>query len=181
MLDWVVTLVGALAVVLLVKAFVLNPYRIPSPSMEPTLHCARPAFGCEASFSDRVLANRFLLHLREPRRGDVIVFETPPKAGEQCGAAGTFVKRVIGLPGERVSERDGRIFVNGKRLDEPYVHPDRRNLGAGAWRVAAGQYFMMGDNRVDSCDSRVWGGVPRENFIGTVFATYWPPQRISVR
>ena len=100
--DWVVTIVGAVAIVLLVKAYVVNPYRIPSSSMEPTLHCAQPASGCEARFSDRVLANRFIYHLRDPRRGEIVVFETPDAARVKCGAGGTFVKRIVGLPGETV-------------------------------------------------------------------------------
>ena len=118
--DWAVTIVGAIAIVLLVKAFVVNPYRIPSSSMEPTLHCARPASGCEARFSDRVLANRFIYHLRDPRRGEIIVFDTPDAARVKCGAGGTFVKRLIGLPGETVEVRlkqgDGYVFINGKQL-----------------------------------------------------------------
>jgi signal peptidase I len=103
--DWIVTIVGAVAIVLLVKAYVVNPYRIPSSSMEPTLHCAEPAPGCEAGFSDRVLANRFIYHLRDPRRGEIVVFETPPAARIKCGAGGTFVKRLIGLPGETIEVR----------------------------------------------------------------------------
>jgi signal peptidase I len=180
-IDWLVTLAGAILVVLLLKAYVVNPYRIPSSSMEPTLHCAKPAPGCEANRSDRVLANRFVYHLRDPRRGDVVVFKTPDKAFERCGAGGVFVKRIIGLPGETVSERDGKIFIDGKPLKEPYVLPSRRDTDSGGWEVPKGRYFVMGDNRENSCDSRVWGSVPRENLIGTVFATYWPPGRISVR
>ena len=80
------TIVGAIAIVLLVKAYVVNPYRIPSSSMEPTLHCAQPASGCEARFSDRVLANRFIYHLRDPQRGEIVVFETPEAAQIKCGA-----------------------------------------------------------------------------------------------
>ena len=87
-IDWIVTIVGAVAIVLLVKAFVVNPYRIPSSSMEPTLHCARPAPGCEARFSDRVLANRFIYHLRDPRRGEIVVFKTPPAPGSSAAPAG---------------------------------------------------------------------------------------------
>ena len=180
-IDWVVTLAGAIGVVLLLKAFVVNPYRIPSSSMEPALHCARPVQGCEAARSDRVLANRLVYHLREPRRGDVVVFETPDQAWDICGAGGTFVKRLIGLPGETVAERNGSIFIDGRRLNEPYIRPGRRDEESGSWNVPAGQYFFMGDNRRNSCDSRRWGAVPRENLIGTVFATYWPPSRISLR
>ena len=183
--DWAVTIIGAIAIVLLVKAFVVNPYRIPSSSMEPTLHCARPASGCEARFSDRVLANRFIYHLRDPRRGEIIVFDTPDAARVKCGAGGTFVKRLIGLPGDTVEVRLkqglGYVFINGEQLREPYLKADRRSSEEfGPVKVAPGHYFMMGDNRAQSCDSREWGTVPRNNLIGKVFATYWPPNRLSL-
>ena len=184
--DWVVTIVGAVAIVLLVKAYVVNPYRIPSSSMEPTLHCAQPASGCEARFSDRVLANRFIFHLRDPRRGEIVVFETPDAARVKCGAGGTFVKRIVGLPGETVEVRlqrgEGYVYINGRKLDEPYVQDGRRAVREfGPAKVPKNGYFMMGDNRSSSCDSRDWGSVPRGNLIGKVFATYWPPNRISLR
>jgi signal peptidase I len=182
-IDWVVTIVGAVAIVLAIKAWVVNPYRIPSSSMEPTLHCARPGSGCEARFSDRVLANRFIYHFRKPHRGDIIVFKTPPLAKQRCGAGGTFVKRLIALPGETWEERNGFIYINGKKLVEPYVKPDRRDTSTSypPRKVPSGTYFMMGDNRTQSCDSREWGSVPRENLIGEVFAIYWPPNRIGFR
>ncbi|MCE3286459.1 MAG: signal peptidase Serine peptidase [Gaiellaceae bacterium] len=184
--DWIVTIVGAVAIVLAIKAWVVNPYRIPSSSMESTLHCARPAPGCESRFSDRVLANRFIYHVRDPQRGDIVVFETPPAAKAKCGAGGTFVKRIIGLPGERVGIRLRRgaafVYVDGKRLDEPYIENDRRDIGPEeTFRVPQDHYFVMGDNRSQSCDSRVWGSVPEGNLIGPVFMTYWPPLRISFR
>src|SRR5207237_2127545 len=153
-IDWIVTIAGAILIVLAIKAWVINPYRIPSSSMEPTLHCARPGAGCEARLSDRVLANRFLYHFRSPHRGEIIVFNTPKAAAEAaCNASGTFVKRLIGLPGETVKERDGFIYIDGKKLNEPYVKPDRRDHGPnanGTWRVPAGRYFFMGDNRQES-------------------------------
>lgn len=184
--DWIVTIAGAILIVLAIKAWVVNPYRIPSSSMEPTLHCARPAHGCEARFSDRVLANRLVYHFGEPERGDIVVFETPPAAQARCGAGGTFVKRLVGLPGERIELRivDGlsHVFVNGKKLPETYLGVNRRDArGPETFTVPRGEYFMMGDNRSQSCDSREWGTVPRENLIGKVFATYWPPNRISFR
>ena len=186
-IDWVVTIAGAIAIVLAVKAWVVNPYRIPSASMEPTLHCARAgvADGCLARFSDRVLANRFIYHFREPERGEIVVFETPALASARCGAGGTFVKRVIGLPGDKIREgADGVVYVNGKRLQEPYIRPERRresgHMGED-WTVPKDSYFMVGDNRGQSCDSRVWGAVPRKNLIGPVFATCWPPDRIGFR
>ena len=177
-IDWIVTIAGAIGIVLAIKAWVVNPYRIPSSSMEPTLHCAGSQ-GCEARLSDRVLANRFIYHFRSPRRGEIIVFNTPKAAQERCGASGTFVKRLIGLPGETVHEQNGIVFINGKKLNEPYVKPGRRDHETGTWRVGQGQYFFMGDNRSQSCDSRRWGSVPRKELIGEVFATYWPPMRIS--
>jgi signal peptidase I len=181
-IDWVVTIVVAVGAVLAIKAWVVNPYRIPSSSMEPTLHCAEPQPGCLANYSDRVLANRFIYHFRDPHRGDIVVFNTPPLALEKCGAGGTFVKRIIGLPGDTVSERNGRVSINGRPLDEPYVPQSERNPQAnGRWAVPQGAYFMMGDNRAQSCDSREWGSVPRSDLIGPVFAVYWPPQRISFR
>ena len=143
--------------------------------MEPTLHCAEPAPGCEGSSNDRILVRRFLPG-EDPGRDDVIVFHGPDAMLEQCGAKGTFVKRVIGLPGERVEERAGAILVDGDDLDEPYA---RRDAESGAWRVAEGEYFVLGDNRRNSCDSRRWGGVARDDVIGKVVVRYWPPGRVG--
>ena len=130
-----------------------------------------------------MLANRFIYHFRDPHRGEIVVFNTPQAAQEMCGASGTFVKRLIGLPGDTVTEKNGgNVYINGKKLNEPYIKPDRRarDSTTGTWRVPQGEYFFMGDNRGESCDSRRWGSVPRKNLIGKVFATYWPPTRLSV-
>jgi signal peptidase I len=175
-LDWVITIVGAVVIVFVIKWYAVNPYRIPSSSMEPTLHCARPGPGCEARFSDRVLANRLIYHFRDPRRREIVVFTTPPLAKSRCGQGGTYVKRVIGLPGEVWAERNGTVLINGKPLRESYIRFDRRDFDT---RIPKGMYLMMGDNRGSSCDSRKWGLVPRHNIIGEVFMTYWPPNRIS--
>jgi signal peptidase I len=184
-IDWILTIAGAVLIVLAIKAWVVNPYRIPSSSMEPTLHCARSSSaegrGCEARFSDRVLACRFCYRLHSPHRGDVVVFNTPPAAKEGCNAGGVFVKRLIGLPNEVISYNGTTLRINGKVVPEPYIRPSRAGGQTGVWHVGKGQYFMMGDNRRESCDSRVWGAVPRGNLIGPVFATYWPPNRISFR
>jgi signal peptidase I len=180
--DWILTLAVAVAVVLTVKVEVANPYRIPSSSMEPTLRCAKPASGCEARFSDRVIANRLAYRFRSPHRGEIVVFTAPPAAARRCSEGGTFVKRLIGLPGEVVSERDGYVFVDGRKLDEPYIQSSRRDRQTQSWpRIPKGQYFMMGDNRVDSCDSRQWGAVPRRNLVGPVLVTYWPLNRLTFR
>jgi signal peptidase I len=181
-IDWIVTIVGAVAIVLAIKAWVVNPYRIPSSSMEPTLHCAEPADGCIARFSDRVLANRFIYRFKDPERGDIVVFDTPPTARVQCGAGGTFVKRIVGLPGERVDvSRDGFVTINGRRLDESdYIEPSRRGGEGDSLRIPEGRYYLLGDNRQKSCDSRVWGALEEDRLIGEVFAIYWPPQRIGL-
>jgi signal peptidase I len=191
-LDWVATIVGAILIVLALKAWIVNPYRIPSSSMEPTLHCARPAVGCESGFSDRVLACRVCLDVSSPHRNQIIVFNTPPLALVKCGAGGTFVKRLIGLPGETVHEDDkGNISIRGPdggpftELKEPFIQASRRLADSAhfnqSWHVPLGSYFFMGDNRAQSCDSREWGSVPRKNLIGTVFFVYWPPNRIGFR
>ncbi len=180
--DWIVTIAVAVAAVLAIKQWVVNPYRIPTSSMEPTLHCAQPQPGCQSDFSDRVLANRFIYHFKDPERGDVVVFETPPAVEQHCSGGGdVFVKRLIGIPGDRVEWRNGGVFVNGERVEESYVAGGNRDTDSGRQLLADGEYFFMGDNRIDSCDSREWGPVPRENLIGPVFAIYWPPQRIGFR
>jgi signal peptidase I len=181
-IDWIVTIVGAVAIVLAIKQWVVNPYRIPSSSMESTLHCAGAGLGCTAQFSDRVLANRFIYHFTDPDRGDIVVFETPQEARSQCGAGGTFVKRIVALPGETWEMRSGFVYINGRRLQEPYVKEDRRDSDTRPpEKIPKDSYWVMGDNRTQSCDSRVWGALPRANLIGKVFAVYWPPRRISLR
>ena len=192
-LDWILTIAGAILIVLALKEWVVNPYRIPSSSMEPTLNCARgPAEpGCLGSSSDRVLACRICLDFGPPSRGEIVVFNTPTEAALKCGEGGTFVKRVIGLPNETVREDDnGFIWIQKPgekdfKLKEPYLSADRRLQDSAhfgqVWHVPNGSYFMMGDNRSQSCDSRTWGSVPRNKLIGTVFFVYWPPDRIGFR
>ena len=182
-LDWVLTIAVAVALVLVFEAEVAKPYRVPSSSMEPTLHCAKPASGCRARYSDRVIALRIVYRFRDPHRGETAVFHAPAAAAD-CGESGSliFIKRVIGLPGEAVSERNGFVFVNGKRLAEPYVPASERDQHTDRWpKLEPGQYLMMGDNRVASCDSRDWGPVARSSFIGPASITYWPPNRITIR
>ncbi len=182
--DWVVTIAFAIAFVLTFEAQVAKPYRIPTPSMEPTLHCAKPLEFCQGRFSDRVVANRLAYRLSDPKRGQIVVFRTPD-AARRCGAtdgSSTFVKRIVGLPGELVSERNGVVYIDGDPLVEPYVDPALRGDETDRWpRVPSGHYVVMGDSRIHSCDSRMWGTVPRGNLIGPVMLTYWPPNRGSFR
>ena len=191
-LDWILTVAGAVAIVVLLKVFVVNPYRIPSSSMEPALNCAKPGPGCLGDSSDRVLACRICLDFRSPSRGDIVVFNTPTEAALKCGEGGTFVKRVVGLPGDTVREDNhGFIWIRGPdskkyvKLKESYLSArarlaDSTHFGQ-MWHVPKGDYFMMGDNRSQSCDSRTWGSVPRSKLIGIVFFVYWPPDRIGFR
>jgi signal peptidase I len=214
--DWLIGITIAVVIVLAFRAWVATPYAIPTPSMEPTLHCApssaktsaptsslQPsqsqstssqqsgplsANSCRGNsflglhFSDRVLVNRFIYRFRSPRSGEIAVFKTPAVAAKVCRSLSTkvLVKRLIGLPGDTVSEKRGFVYINGKRLEEPYVVAGRRDERTGIWRVPKGWYFFMGDNRIASCDSRDWGPVPRGDLLGPVFATYWPPNRISI-
>jgi len=149
-------------------------YRVPSSTMEPTLHCARPGVGCLADQADEIIVQADPV----PQRGDVVVFQTPQLALRECGAAGKFVKRLVGLPGEVWAERDGFVYINGHRLAEPYVAAPRRDSmtltlrdlppKGKLRRIPADFYLVLGDNRASSCDSRIWGLVPRENLIGKV-------------
>jgi signal peptidase I len=176
----VACVIGALvaAVPLLAGVGVLHLYRIPSSSMEPTLHCARPARGCLAAADDRVVVLRYVFG--SPKRGDVIALHTPALAKTRCGAGGVYLKRVIGLPGEQFAEHGGFVYIDGHRLVEPYVKArDQQNVGAE--KIPAGDYFVLGDNRAASCDSRAWGALPKGSVIGRVVATYWPTSRIEIR
>jgi len=183
----------ALGLAVLIQAFLIKPYKIPSGSMEPTL-----------DIGQRVLVNRFIYHFTDPKPGDVVVFHPPAGAsngGAECGAAhrqnqacpqptaqksgDTFIKRIVAGPGDTVSVRNGLPVVNGKVL-----RPDGYSITpcgvAGAAcnlsreiTIPPDHYFMMGDNRGQSDDSRFWGPLPREWLIGEAFATYWPPNRIG--
>ena len=182
MLRALLALVVLVVVAALVVFFVgyAKLYRIPSAAMEPTLRCEAPAPGCSGKAQDRVLAIRLRWPFRGVSRGDLVAFRAPPKATETCGSGGIFVKRVIALPGETFAERKGVVYVDGKRLTERYVtlreYKTRRPR-----HVPNGSYFLLGDARTQSCDSRFFGPVPRKNLIARVVATYWPPTRIVVR
>jgi signal peptidase I len=178
LLELVLILVAAFGLWYVVNGWVIKPYRIPSASMEPTL-----------TAGDRVLVSRFTYHLHDPRRGDVVVFHPPgvgeaAQAGAKTAASVYFIKRVIGLPGETVQAIGGNVQictspgVGCRTIDEPYVAKQHATAPFGPIRVPADSYFMMGDNRSDSDDSRDWGVLPRSYIIGEAFATYWPLDRL---
>ena len=164
-------------------------YRVPSSSMEPTLHCARPGLGCQAQQMDKVAARSY--GDEKPARGDIVVFRTPPLAQYQCGAAGIFIKRVSAVPGDVWKERDGYVYIDGRRVNEPYVRPERRDGEThtladipprGRYtRIPGGMYLLLGDNRASSCDSRRWGLVPGSSIIGRVFEIKRGSKRIHIR
>jgi signal peptidase I len=188
--ELVITVGVAVGLALLIQAFIVKPYKIPSPSMEPTL-----------TIGQRILANRMINH---PSVGDIVVFHPPAGAdpnNPQCGdpnqgaghsqacdqptkaeSAQTFIKRVVAGPGDVIRILDGHVYRNGVRENDPYISPCNGQETCSfptPIKVPAGDYFMMGDNRGESDDSRFWGPVPDKWIIGVAFFTYWPPDRIG--
>lgn len=194
--ELVLTVAVALFFALTIQAFAVKPYRIPSASMVPTLEEGQ-----------RILVNRFSHKIGgDPKLGDVTVF-TPPEGADtgECGNSGqgpfydggeqsrqscakpvaaksdtTFVKRVVGMPGDTIAVVNGHVIRNGKRAQESYASEcSSAECNLNPVKIPAGHYFMMGDNRGNSADSRFWGPVPRDWVIGKAVATYWPPNRMG--
>lgn len=193
--ELVVIVALALGLALAIQAFIVKPYRIPSGSMLPTLR-----------INQRILVNRLGNDFSSPHVGDIVVFH-PPKNYDACAdqnegvssdgspdakpcavaqkqaSSQTFVKRVVGVPGDRIQIVDGHVYRNGVREKDPYIVACGANDGACSFSesitVPRGDYYMMGDNRPDSEDSRFWGPVPKAWIIGKAFFTYWPPTRIG--
>ncbi|MDX6535363.1 MAG: signal peptidase [Gaiellales bacterium] len=186
--ELVLTLVVAGALAYLAQAYVVKPYRVPTESMAPTL---QPG--------DRVIADRITLSFRDPNRGEIVVFHPPVcKQGLNFGGActtsdvakrigastETFIKRVVGLPGETIWGKDGHVWIQvpgqrAIRLTEDYLK-GRRTTGFPKVRIADDCYFMMGDNRPHSDDSRQWGCEPRKDILGVARVRYWPVDRIGL-
>jgi signal peptidase I len=192
----VVIVALALGLALAIQAWLVKPYQIPSESMEPTLDVGQ-----------RVLVNRFIYHLNDPSVGDIIVFHPPAGAdnGTECGvtikgrqpsevgescpqptageSSQNFIKRIVAVPGDTLSIKNGHPVVDGvEKTDEPYIIPCGSAPACNLPKtitIPPDHYFMMGDNRGASDDSRFWGPVPRSWIIGEAFATYWPPDRIG--
>jgi signal peptidase I len=193
LVELVLIVAAALGLALLIQAFLVKPYRIPSASMEPTL-----------DIGERVLVNRVNYHFQDPSRGDVVVFHPPEGAvsggpgecgvttaipGQACPrptekrADVNFIKRVVAVPGDSVAIRDGHAVINGKVQKESFTKP----CGAASEcsfprpiKIPADHFFMMGDNRGESDDSRFWGPVPKKWIIGQAFFTYWPVKSIGL-
>ena len=178
-LEWAAIVVVAVLAAIGIRAFVVQPFSIPSGSMEPTL-----------DVHDRILVNKLSYRFHRVHRGDIVVFKKP--ATETTPGITDLVKRVIALPGETVSARDGRVYIDGRYLPEPWLPKVDQGVTVfpsgirgclpsppGSCRIPAGKYFMLGDNRTDSADSRVLGPVPGRLFIGRAFILVWPPSRIG--
>ena len=186
LIELVVIVAVALGVALAIQAVLVKPFRIPSESMVPTLEIGQ-----------RVLVDRVSPRFSDYERGDVVVFKPPKGADEGICAVShpprqacprssseqsdtNFIKRIVGIPGDRLAIKRGHVYIDGKRQQEPYIAPDATcdisNLPTEL-TVPKGQYYMVGDNRGASLDSRKWGPVPEDNIVGRAFATYWPPNR----
>jgi signal peptidase I len=186
-----VLLVGlAVVIAIVLRAFVAQAFRIPSASMEPQL-----------MVGDRVVVSRMAYRVHDPRRGDIIVFDCPPAAGcpdknhdglpvRAAKALGEallvrqpdteeFIKRVIGLPGDVVEGHDGFVFVNGSVLLEPYLPKGTVTSDFGPITVQKGKLWVMGDNRGNSADSRVFGQIEQNTIVGRAILRVWPPQRLA--
>ncbi len=185
--ELVLTLAVAVGLALAAQAFLVKPYRVPTPSMVPTLEPG-----------DRVLADRLTLRFRSPHRGEIVVFH-PPACGPTNSSEGvcstpdmakrtgysdqTFIKRVIGLPGETIFSKNGHVWVQdpghpAQKLNEPYVHGEPTSI-AGRIVVPKGYYFLMGDHRENTDDSRVWGAEPQGEILGIARVRYWPLDRLG--
>ncbi len=149
-----------------IRSFVAEARYIPSGSMEPTLE-----------INDRLLIEKISYNFRKPERGDIVVFEPTDTLKEQ-NFRDAFIKRVIGLPGETIQVKDGRVFVNGKVIEEKYIEQEPA-YDYGPAKVPEDQYLVLGDNRNNSFDSHSWGFVPRKNIIGRAAVRFWPVGRMG--
>jgi len=190
LIELVLIVAVALGLALAIQALLVKPFRIPSESMVPTLN-----------INQRVLVDRVSFRFSDPDKGDIVVFKPPAGADEnRCGiepvpegepcpkptkkrSEQNFIKRVVGTPGDRLKVIDNRVYINGKKQKESFVNKgtpcgEECSLPREI-KIPADHYFMMGDNRGESADSREWGPVPKDWIIGNAFFTYWPPKYIG--
>jgi signal peptidase I len=173
--EWTILIGSALLIAIVIKTFLFQAFYIPSESMKPTLNVG-----------DRVLVNKVSYQLHDVNRGDIVVFETPPRAKDANGEIKDLVKRVIALPGDTFSAHNGAVFINGRPLKEPYLQngvqtcADSRPTcpnGDGDiadTKIPAGDVLVLGDNRAASKDSRFFGPIKESSIVGRVFIRIWP-------
>lgn len=153
----------ALVMAMLLRTFIVEGRVIPSGSMLPTIQ-----------LQDRVMVNKFIYYFKKPQRGDIIVFQPPLKSSED------YIKRLIGLPGDKVEVRDSIVFINDQPLNEPYIN-EPPNYNFGPTIVPQNSLFVMGDNRNSSFDSHLWNAwLTQDKVKGKAFFRYWPPSRMGV-
>jgi len=169
LIEWLVIVVLAVVFSLLVRTYAFQTFSIPSKSMNPTL-----------KKGDRIVVDKLSVRFGTINIGDIVVFKAPKDVAADCGDdVADLVKRVIGVPGDHLTSKGNTIYVNGQALKQDWSHFVTLGPPIGHVTVPAGQYFMMGDNHNNSCDSRTWGTVPRSNIIGKVFLRIWPLPRIK--
>jgi len=161
--TWARDLVAALGLAMVIIVFFYQPVKVEGTSMAPLI-----------SDQERIFINKFVYRFEPIERGDVVVFWYPLDRSK------SFIKRVVGLPGDLVDIREGHVYINGQLLEEPYVPPRYEDFsGYGPARVPSGQYFVLGDHRNSSSDSRVWGNVPRKYIYGKAVFCYWPLNKLG--
>ena len=170
-IDWVVVLAVATSIALVVRAYVVQTYYIPSLSMYPTL-----------KVGDRILVLKAAYRFTSPATGDVIVFRAPPAERTMCDSpeVDDLVKRIIGTPGETIWSVGDSIYVDGHVLHQDWSHVDPLGEAIRRQTIPTNDYFVMGDNHPESCDSRVWGYVPLGNIVGKAVLIFWPISRFSI-
>jgi len=173
-LDLVETVAISLSIFLVVYLFLMQPHQVNGQSMIPNFQDG-----------EHVMTDKISYKFREPARGEIVVFHAPPAAGCVEGTGCDFIKRIIALPGDQVAVRDNALWVNGNKLPESYIptnfeiSPGRATLNEEIY-LGQDEYFVSGDNRPHSSDSRSWGAIKKGDIVGRVFLRYWPIQEISL-
>jgi len=158
-----ILIITAIIVAWLIRTFIVQPFYIPSGSMEPTLYPG-----------DRVLVNKFIYRFKEPKLGEIVVFEPPHDIHKD------FIKRIIATEGEIIEIRKGQVFIDGKILEEPYAASSGDYSNYGPVKMPKDNVFVMGDNRANSMDSRMFGPMHEKYLVGEAFLIYWPPHHIKL-
>jgi signal peptidase I len=162
--DWVKTIITAIVLALIVRTTIVGAYVVPTGSMKPTI-----------GIGDRLLGCKFLYWFIEPEAGDIVVFEPPPEAHTEVPR---FVKRVVAVEGDIIEVKQGSLYVNGQRIEEPYASSPKYNFPPV--KVPSNSLFVLGDNRNNSADGHVWGFLPKDNVEAKIVFRFWPLMRIGM-